>query len=84
MGTNSPITPTIGRIVMFRNRAKDVCPAIITQVNEDGTLDLTIFPHQCTPMLSNRIPYTDDVLDKQEDPGDVSSECPVWFWPPRA
>lgn len=78
--------PTIGRIVIYTGVGRlapsvTEVPAIVTAVNEDGTLDLTAFPPGVSPVMLRAIrekgtePGTD--ATKRYDPGE-------WFWPPRS
>jgi hypothetical protein len=80
-----PETPSVGRIVHFVDRealvsahergvAVQPWPAVITQVNDDGTLELTVFPPEATTHATTR-PHS---IPKGE-PGEANR----WSWPPR-
>lgn len=71
--------PTMGRIVYYTpSDPNDVsaveAPAIVSRVNADGTLDLTVFPPSSSP-------YSVDNVDQS---GSGSSENGKWCWPPAA
>lgn len=52
-------------------------PAIVTAVNEDGTLDLTAFPPGVSPAMLRGIPEKDETDEAKKRFG-------VWSWPPRS
>ena len=81
--------PTIGRIVIYTGAGRlapsvHEVPAIVTGVNEDGTVDLTAFPPGVTPTPLRGIP------EKGGEPKpDAAGNAPridpgSWSWPPRS
>jgi hypothetical protein len=71
--------PTMGRIVHYTpGDPNDVnapeAPAIVSRVNKDGTLDLTVFPPETGP-------YSVTNVAQSESGG---SESDKWAWPPAA
>jgi len=62
--------PTIGRIVHFHSPVwPQAQAAIITCVNDDDTVDLTVFWHKHSPSTVVSVPY--------------ETGYQHWTWPPR-
>ena len=76
------MTPTIGRIVLFKskdvkelgNHAEEV-PAIITRVWSENCVNLTVFRDFAEPLLQTSVTYAEDL--------DASGQHSAWRWPPR-
>lgn len=71
--------PSIGRIVLFlTNRpdgSRDASPAIITYVNPDGSVDLTVFRRNSAASPLSNI---------SEDGTEAAAKSAFsWTWPPR-
>lgn len=71
-------TPTIGRMVtMYTNAKPDGSPAVVTRVNVDGTLSLTVF-------LPGDITYRDGVQEYKWEEGDEDEDkVGYWAWPEK-
>lgn len=70
-----PVQPTVGRIVHYR--ASDVdkpIAAIVTEINDDDTVGLTIFPPYVKTYTS--VSYFVGAVKHGDEPGQ-------WNWPPR-
>lgn len=75
-GEKSRMKPSIGRIVHF-NFNDQVVPAIVTGVNDDDTVDLTI-------LFFNGIMHLSDIEEDEILPdGGPTGNHGTWFWPPR-
>lgn len=70
---NPPPAPTPGRIVLYRSAETDQqqVPAMVTQVNPDGTVDLFVMAPHCHFHAHGT--HEDD-----------SGALGTWSWPPRA
>jgi hypothetical protein len=73
--------PSIGRIVHYRaaNRGerpggRDRHAAIITAVNDDGSVELSVFPPGFNPMF---------ISAAQGSPSEEFAHPGQWYWPPR-
>lgn len=69
------ITPTIGRIILFiaaadlgHAQGDTPFPAIVSAVNEDGTINVTAFPAPGAPFAALHVPIidTDEVINHTE------------------
>ena len=47
--------PQIGHVVIYRQNATTAYPAIITQVNANGTVSLTTFPPGSAPATQSNV-----------------------------
>jgi hypothetical protein len=63
--------PQIGHMVVYRQNATTAYPAVITQVNANGTVSLTTFPPGQTPATQANV--THDYSEKK-------SGC--WYFAP--
>lgn len=72
-------TPTVCRIVQFKDNAGHIMPAIITRVWSDTLVNLTAFPDPSDASLQNAVerPTSVEYDDSLEQPY-------RWRWPPRA
>lgn len=75
----NPITPTVGRIVLFKstdpanvgNGANEV-PAIVTRVWSDTCINCTVFRDAASPVAVTSVVYTDDF--------EASGQGVGWRW----
>lgn len=65
--------PTIGRIVHYKDDDGSVKPAIVEDVNTDGSVWLHIFDRRHTPQGSHSL-IANQLMSPDGAPG--------WFWPP--
>jgi len=49
--------PQIGHVVVYRQNASTAYPAIITQVNANGTVSLTTFPPGSAPATQSNVAH---------------------------
>jgi hypothetical protein len=49
--------PQIGQIVVYRQNATTAYPAIVTQVNANGTVSLTTFPPGAAPAAQANVAH---------------------------
>jgi hypothetical protein len=72
--------PTVGRIVHF-NDVGGPYAAIVTKINEDGSLELATFG-------ANSMYFQHNVTEDRpynDDEGSASGRAPgTWSWPPRS
>jgi hypothetical protein len=78
------MVPTLGRIVHYRSALSgEVFAAIVTRVNENGTVALTVFvPLQ--PNVPDFGVFTGDVGVNRRDNVAEGDQAGCWSWPPRA
>jgi hypothetical protein len=62
--------PQIGHVVIYRQNATTAYPAIITQVNANGTVSLTTFPPGQSPATQSSVVH---------DYSEKKSGC--WYFP---
>lgn len=72
------IEPTIGRIVLYRNKDYGIYeqtefPAIITRVWDSQCINLTVFVDGCSPKFENSVPYKEEIATEDQH---------NWRWPP--
>lgn len=78
------MNPTIGRIVLFTNDELLVCPAIVTAVNADDTLGLTVFEvhHHDAKVCPAKATFHKSVAETKEEAGTEAAKG-LWRWPPQ-
>ena len=64
--------PQIGHVVVYRQNATTAYPAIITQVNANGTVSLTTFPSGASPGMQSNLVH--DYSEKKSG---------AWFYAPH-
>jgi hypothetical protein len=64
--------PQIGHVVIYRQNATTAYPAIITQVNPNGTVSLTTFPSGASPGMQSNLVH--DYSEKKSG---------AWFYAPH-
>lgn len=75
----APQQPSVGRTVHFLANAAPPCvAAIVTHVNDDGTVALTVFP---PPYMGHLASPPQLAVRQDEDHADHAN--PTWHWPER-
>lgn len=76
------MTPSIGRIVLFKSRDQsdlgstaDEVPAIITRVWSNTCVNLQVFRDADTPLAQTSVTLAEDF--------EASGQSCAWRWPPR-
>lgn len=76
------MTPTVGRIVHYMPQGPSgPWAAIVTAVNPNDTVDLTVFPSADVMVAFRRV---DEVPESDEADDGPLQPPKTWRWPPRA
>lgn len=74
------MSPSIGRIVHYRDKDGSVFPAIVNTVHSEDLVNLTVFRD-----VFDERPQTEVItsVNKQDETDGASIENRRWLWPPR-
>lgn len=82
------LTPTPGRVVMYRTLNGLDYPAMVVSVHGDGSVNLAVFNEADRvrfPQLHHRVRQLFDIADLNErEMEDGASELAGWYWPARS
>jgi hypothetical protein len=72
------MTPSLGRIVLFRSELSNGSqehPAVVNRVWSDTCVNLTVFPDCGQPISKTSVVQNEDLVD--------GNQSFAWRWPPR-
>lgn len=85
MITTSPISPSVGRVVLFHGNAEQmgngaaVVPALVTRVWSDNCVNLMVMRDASTPLAVTSVPYAEP--EEADDKATFTASF-GWHWMP--